>query len=102
MTTEVIFRKYRTAPYEVFAVFPYIIENTSGDIMAYQHIGQHGTSDRFFSEFSVPCRDEEEYKPLLNELISIGYDDLKIMQKVNGDRYTKAVEEFRQDNYCRF
>lgn len=95
MTTEVIFRKFNKRPYETIAIFPQLINPLNGNLTSYMHVGQHGECDRFFREFTRACKDESEYKDLLNELIKIGYDDLKVIQRVNHGRYLKAYKAAR-------
>jgi len=96
MVTEVIFRKYKKKPHEIIAMFPYEI-HSGYDITCYEYLGQHGSSDRFFSKFTSPCKDKSEYGRLLDELINrVGYDDLKIIQRVNHSKYLKAVKEQNQ------
>ena len=97
MTIEVIFRKYTKRPCETIAIFPYEIADAKGDISSYQHIGQHGACDRYFRTFTRPCYEEWEYRDLLKELISIGYDDLKIINRVNHGRYLQALIDSRKN-----
>lgn len=79
--TRVIFRKYKTSPHEIIAFFPDHLASY-GRISCYQHIGQHGEGDSLFSAYTKPAT-PEEYADLKRELIRIGYDNLKIMKRVN-------------------
>ena len=84
MNTKVIFRKTKRAwGNEIVAVFP----DKAGDMNPYRtcagyaHIGQHTVVSADFMQWTRPAS-PEEYKDLLSELISIGYDDLKIAKRV--------------------
>jgi|GEM_PF-5866253 len=84
--TKVIFRKHKDykklAGDGIVAFFPG--EEVAYDrILCYEHCGQHNeASYSYYLENTVKAK-PEEYASLLNELINIvGYDDLKIMQKV--------------------
>ena len=83
--TEVIFRKFQG---EIVALFPYEIEDRSGHIMSYAHIGQHSGADLGIIYLSKPAS-EVEYFDLFIELTNIGYN-LKIVKKVNYKRYDQA------------
>ena len=75
--TKVIFRKFENG--EIIALFP---ENKYGDTcMSYMHIGQHSNASYSMLIRATKPAIQDEYKPLLNELISIGYDDLKICKR---------------------
>lgn len=86
--TTVIFRKFKEG--DIVAIFPYDIEH-GYYVNSYMHIGQHGSCD-IGIVYTTKLATEEEYKPLLNELISIGYDDLKVGKKIHHSTYIKAVE----------
>ena len=73
----IIFRKWRDTG-EVIAFFP--DQKDREFIGSYQHVGQHGNASYPHPD-TVPAK-PEEYAPLLAELISIGYDDLRIVQRV--------------------
>lgn len=81
--TSVIFKK--TKDNEVIAFFPYETANY-GNMMSYMHIGQHSEA---CYDYYRDCKkaNEDEYKALYNELVSVGYDDLKIDQRINYDRF---------------
>jgi hypothetical protein len=81
--TEVIFKK--TKDNEVIAFFPYETANR-GRMLSYMHIGQHSEADY---GYYLECKkaNEQEYKNLYDELNRIGYDDLKVIQRVNYDRF---------------
>jgi hypothetical protein len=67
---KVIFRKYPEG--NIIAFFP---DDKYNDkfIWSYQHVGQHsGASPELIDELQLAT--PEEYKDLLDELISIGYD----------------------------
>lgn len=77
--TKVIFRKFKTGG-DVIAIFPEI-QDGYGTVLSYQHIGQHGACCINFSSFTVPANGTE-IRPLLKELKSIGYTDLKIVKRM--------------------
>jgi erythromycin esterase-like protein len=79
--TRVVFRKFKDDG-EIIALFP---EERYGrhdyTINSYMHVGQHSAADYdHVVAISHPAR-EDEYRSLLAELISIGYDDLRVMQR---------------------
>ena len=65
---------------DVMALFPTIPESNYC-VMSYQHVGQHGGADYTGCIAMTRPATEEEYTPLHQELISIGYDDLKIYKR---------------------
>lgn len=72
---KVLFRKVKnpyTNKYEVVAFFPQL-PACYGNIVCYEHIGQHGEASlEFYRECKLAT--EEEYATLLSELQSV-YDD---------------------------
>ena len=72
--TKVIFRKEKTKPYEVFALFPEIPGSVSAHTcLSYQHVGQHSAAEyNHCIRTSRPAK-PEEYKALKKELEQIGY-----------------------------
>jgi hypothetical protein len=77
-TQRVIFRKWKGNG-DVIAYFP---DQPDGPfIMSYQHVGQHGGAT-YPNRDTIPAT-PEEYAPLLAELRSIGYDNLRIVSRVN-------------------
>lgn len=92
--TKVMFRKYRKAPKEIVAVFPYLVFSPSGDCTCYQHVGQHGEANYFVMlNITVPAT-EEEAAPLRRELESIGYN-LAVIKKRQWNEYHEALEADR-------
>jgi hypothetical protein len=86
MTTKVIFRMFKN-PYDknddVIALFPELPGDTNPYVtcLSYQHIGQHGAACvNLTGRYTKPAR-EDQYKDLLAELVSIGYNDLKIVKR---------------------
>ena len=65
----VIFRKLGG---EVIALLP-DNEALPGCVDSYMHTGQHGAADWLITRHTEPAT-EEEYKPLLHELIQVGYE----------------------------
>ena len=65
------------AELDLFAYFPDIIFSL-GHKMCYSHIGQHSACHPSFAKESRQAN-EPEYKDLLSELVSIGYEDLEII-----------------------
>lgn len=66
---------------EILALFPDEIWSQDGSIMSYARIGQHGGASRSLMRCKAATPDE--YMGLLNELKSVGYDDLVV---INGGR----------------
>lgn len=97
--TIVIFKKDPQNHDEVIAFMPYEICDWQGYYTCYTHIGQHSTTcDQYFKQ----CRTatQEEYEPLLNELISIGYN-VEIKKRLNTEKFKQAYQEFLKLNkYC--
>lgn len=69
---------------EVFAYFPQLNYNKHlyGNTLktSYAHIGQHSACSKEYANEAVMAS-KEEYQPLLEELVSIGYDNLKVLNK---------------------
>lgn len=85
--TEVIFRKFKNG--RVLALFPYLTERTMGDCMSYMLLGQHGGASLSIV-YSTKLATEEEYKSTYSELTNdFGYN-LKIIKKVNWNKYRTA------------
>lgn len=78
--TKVVFRKWEEG--DVIALFPDEPWNRhDSTTTSYMHVGQHGAAD-YTGVITVtrPAR-ENEYQNLLAELKTIGYNDLRIMQR---------------------
>lgn len=73
----VVFRTFKEG--DVIALFP--DERNRGLVLDYMHIGQHGESDYNAVVRMTKLSTYEEYAPLLQELKSIGYDNLKVYKK---------------------
>lgn len=68
-SVDVIFRKFSDGDVIAFILgYPC----NAGMVMSYQHVGQHGEASVDLIDELEPCTDEE-LKPLLDELTSIGY-----------------------------
>lgn len=57
---------------EVLAVFPYVVADMDGNLLCYQHTGQHGAVSK---DYVKECRDAtpEEKAALKKELQELGY-----------------------------
>ena len=77
--TEVIFRIYQSEN-EVIALFPNEIANSDGYVGSYMHFGQHSPADYDLVIKNTNPATKDQYTQLYNELVEIGYDDLKIIQ----------------------
>ena len=82
--TQVQFRKFKG---EIIAVFPYEVWNST-DVASYMHVGQHSGCYWGINYYSKPAT-EQEYKPLLNELESIGYN-LQVIKRRSHKKYLQA------------
>lgn len=91
--TQVIFRKYKSD--DIIALFPYEVENFSGDITSYMHVGQHGIAEYNHVIKNTKLATEEEYKVLKHELENeFGYN-LKVIRKRN---YNKYIQNYNNVN----
>lgn len=88
--TQVIFRKY-VSENEIIALFPNEIANSNGDCSSYMHNGQHSPADYKLVIENTIAATKEEYTPLYNELVAIGYDDLQIITH-NDSEYCKYAD----------
>jgi hypothetical protein len=96
MTTPVIFRKFKEG--DIIAMFPtFPGDMNPNTCSSYQHLGQHGAATIDLIYGTKPAT-EQEYKDLLEELVSIGYDDLKIYQK---NQYWMTQERIKELNRTR-
>lgn len=77
--TKVIFRKFRDG--SVIALFPNIPWDNNGNIASYMHVGQHGGASPLIVA-DTKLAEKDEYAPLLRELKSLGYSNLKICKKI--------------------
>lgn len=69
--TPVVFRVDRKG--EVFALFPTLAADPSGNVTSYQHIGQHCAADYGLCIAKSKPATPEQYADLLTELTGIGY-----------------------------
>ena len=78
---KVVFRKFKDGNKEIIALFPDDIDNNRYKIGSYMHVGQHGPACRAIIK-NTTLAAPAEYEELLQELISIGYSDLRIMKRI--------------------
>lgn len=91
--TKVIFRKYKEG--DIIALFPQEPATRDGwECMSYMHVGQHDGADPHLVHVTKHAA-PEEYEPLLQELKSIGYDDLKVSKKFTNKDYKIRQERAR-------
>jgi hypothetical protein len=77
--TPVIFRKFQG---DIIALLPTIPGSSEYDCMSYEHVGQHGGADPgMVMRMSKPAK-PSEYADLLAELKQVGYDDLKVYNRL--------------------
>lgn len=94
--TQVIFRKYVNEN-EIIALFPNEIANSNGECGSYMHNGQHSPADYKFVIENTTAATKEEYTPLYNELVAIGYDDLQVIIHTDTEycKYADVVIEWK-------
>lgn len=80
MSLRVVFRRWRDSG-EVIALFPDSEWDWRGNVASYQHIGQHGGADYSGVVSRSTLATPEQYADLLAELVSIGYDDLRVVKR---------------------
>lgn len=85
--TPVIFRKWPKSEGEgIIALFPTELgTNDPYTSSSYEAVGQHGSADPAGLIQRTKAAKPDEYADLLVELQSIGYDDLKVYQKLQPD-----------------
>jgi len=86
--TKVVFRKF--ADGQVIAIFPEIIWREPFWFTSYMHAGQHGGCTRSVIYDTAPAT-PDEYASLLRELKEIGYNDLKVFQKITLPKWIKPT-----------
>lgn len=80
--TKVLFIKERGG--NTLAIFPEIIENDRGDLACYAHIGQHSAASKDYIKGKKKAS-FNEWRPLYNELVTLGYTDLLVMNDIELD-----------------
>ena len=96
--TDVIFRSQKNGEdVSVFALFPHIVETINGDVLCYDHIGQHGGADyKHCIKVSRPAT-PEEYSCLKTELENeFGYN-LNVIEKQSIRKYVAIWREQYED-----
>lgn len=95
-TTHIIFRQFKTGGKEIIALFPYEPYNQFdvNSINSYMHVGQHGEANyEEVMKITSPCKNESDFDSLYNELVSIGYEDINILEKRNYNFALKNLKE---------
>ena len=78
--TRVVFRRFKEG--DVIALFPCMPWNAHGNsITSYMHAGQHAAADYAGVIAGTSPATGEEYRELLAELKSVGYDNLHILKR---------------------
>ena len=78
--TRVVFRRFKEG--EIIALFPYMRWNAHGNaVTSYMHTGQHAAADYAGVIAGTSPATGEEYRELLAELKSVGYDNLHILKR---------------------
>lgn len=96
MTTPVIFRKFKNDK-SIIALFP--CEAGTNDpytCNSYQHIGQHGSATIDLCSIGTLPAKPEEYKDLFEELVKIGYDDLKVYKRYQQGMINKRRKQINR------
>jgi len=99
MGTPVIFRKWpKREGGDVIALFPTLVGTMNPYTCdSYEHVGQHGSADPQEVVWATKPAKPAEYTDLMEELKSIGYDDLVVYQKLQYkwvDERRKALAEY--------
>lgn len=95
--TDVVFRVDTSKSWggTVYALMPHEVNDHKGNVVCYQHVGQHSGADYKGCIATSRPATETEYADLKTELESIGYD-LNIIKKQNYDKYLKSYYEVRK------
>lgn len=95
--TEVIFRVDKSKDWKgtVFALLPHEVSDFKGNVMCYQHVGQHSGADYKGCIATSRPATETEYADLKAEMESLGYN-FKVIKKQNYNKYLKSYYEARK------
>ena len=91
--TDVIFRVDTSKEWKgtIFALFPHDVADKQGNVLTYQHVGQHSSGNyNHCIKTSKPAIDTE-YQDLKQELESIGYN-LNVIKKQNYQKYLNSYK----------
>ena len=81
-TVPVIFRRWPNG--DICALFPTIASDYEGrHCTVYSHIGQHGAAEYGHVIDQTKPATPDEYAPLMRELESIGYENLRVYRRAN-------------------
>jgi hypothetical protein len=93
MTTKVIFRKWPNG--NIIALFPELPgTNSPFTCLSYEHYGQHGAASTDLP--NTVLAKPREYEELRRELVSIGYDDLKVCTRFTRKDYDTRKKAITQ------
>ena len=92
--TTVLFRHTHN---DLIAVFPFMSRDFYW-IPCYSHWGQHGTTTWDWIRYNTRPAKPEQYETLLNELRSIGYNDLEVINRLPSYRTIMTKESELWDN----
>jgi len=97
--TDIVFRCDKHGDFKgiVFALFPHEVSDHKGNVMSYQHVGQHSGANYNGCVADSRLATAEEYKGLKEEMESIGYN-INIVKKRNYDKYLKSYKEVTEKN----
>jgi hypothetical protein len=95
--TDVIFRIDVTKDWHgtVFALFPHNVADHKGNVLTYQHVGQHSSGEYSHCLKTSRPAAESEYKDLKKELESIGYN-INVVHKQTRKKYLESYYEARK------
>ncbi len=96
--TPVIFRKWpESEGGDVIALFPTELGDPSPyTCSSYETVGQHGAADPVSVIQMTKAAKPSEYADLLAELRSLGYDDLKVVQRYQYSYLTERERKMRE------
>ena len=96
-TTQVMFRYENRKEFkgDIYALFPYEINDLSGNVISYSRIGQHSGADYNSCICSSRPATEAEFADLKKELESMGYV-FEVVRKRNYSKYLESFIEARQ------
>jgi len=82
--TRVVFRKWKKSPKTIIAIFPDVFSDNHGNLLSYEHVGQHGGCSRLIVADTILAT-PDEYKDLFEELTSCGYI-LQVCKRISSQK----------------